>query len=264
MTSDPKWAVITGASSGIGKALAFEFAAGGFNIFLTGRNETALDQIATECTDRHPVETEIVRADLGTLEGIDNLISTLRSRPYRYEALVNNAGFGIYGDFASSSLENNLQLMNVQLTAALKLTQSVLPAMISRQSGRILIVASVYSFSPVPFQSIYAASKAFLLSFFRSLESELTETGVTVTVFCPGMTQTEFRSRAGIAEKHKASGMSSEKVARIAYIETMRGTQLVVPGFFNRLFVFLARLLPVRAVPRFIRFINRQRGQYLN
>ena len=261
MKRDAKWAIITGASSGIGKALAFEFAAGGFNVFLTARNEAALAEVAAECSGRRRVETEVISADLSRVEEVDKLIAAFISKPRRYEVLVNNAGFGIHGDFASTDIERNLQLLNVQLTAALKLTKAVLPGMISRRSGRILNIASVYSFSPVPFQSVYGASKAFLLSFSSSLRNELKGTGVTVTVFCPGVTQTEFRSRAGIGQKRKDSGMTAQAAAHVAYLETLRGKYLVVPGFINRLYVFIAQLLPIRSVPSIVRFINRQRGQ---
>jgi short-subunit dehydrogenase len=263
MSEDSKWAVITGASSGIGKALAFEFAAGGFNLFLTGRNEVTLAAVAAECARRHSVETEVVPADLSAREGVESLVAALGSRPYIYEVLVNNAGFGIQGSFASTSIDENIDLLNVQLTAALTLTRTVLPAMVSRGRGRLLFVASVYSFSPVPLQSVYAAAKAFLLSFSSSLANELRETGVTVTVFCPGVTQTEFRSRAGIAERNSHLGMTAEAAGRVAYIETLRGTHIVVPGFFNRIFVFVVRLLPAAWVPALVRFINRRRGQGL-
>src|SRR5262249_38324963 len=118
-----------------------------------------------------------------------------------------------------------------------------------------------YSFSPVPFQSVYAACKAFLLSFSSALQNELTGTGVTVTVFCPGITQTEFRTRAGIAQKSKTSGMTAEAAAEIAYRGTLGGKQIVVPGLMNRLYVTVTHLLPVPLVPAIIRFINRQRGQ---
>jgi short-subunit dehydrogenase len=260
MTAEGKWAIITGASSGIGKALAFEFAAGGFNVFLTGRNEAALADVAAECAARHRVETEIVCADLARMESVDDLVARLGSGR-RYEVLVNNAGFGIHGGFASTDIEQNVRLLNVQLSAALKLVQAVLPSMISRRSGRILNVASVYSFSPVPFQSVYGACKAFLLSFSLSLRNELKGTGVGVTVFCPGVTQTEFRSRAGIDEKRKDSGMTAQAAAHIAYLETLRGKPVVVPGLINRLYVFFAQHLPARSVPRLVRFINRRRGQ---
>jgi len=261
MVDEPSWAIITGASSGIGKALAFEFAAGGFNLLLIARTEAALAEVAAECQAKHHIETEIVAADLACAESLDKLMPVLERTPRQFEVLVNNAGFGIHGDFASTDIEQNIELLSVQLTAALRLTKAVLPGMIARRKGRILNVASVYSFSPVPFQSVYAACKAFLLSFSTAIQNELGGTGVTVTVFCPGVTQTEFRSRAGIGQKNEQSGMTAEAAARIAYVETLRGKHIVVPGLVNRLYVFVSRLLPVQVVPNLIRFINRQRGQ---
>jgi len=136
----------------------------------------------------------------------------------------------------------------------------VLPSMIASRSGRILNVASVYGFAPVPSQSVYSACKAFLLSFSTSLRNELADTGVTVTVFCPGITQSEFRSRAGIAVKNKNSGMTSEAAAQIAYSETMRGKDIVVPGLLNRSFVLASRLLPGGFFAKVVKLINRQRG----
>jgi short-subunit dehydrogenase len=258
---NPKWAVVTGASSGIGKALAFELATNHFNIVLIGRNQEALAQVAAECTRKGAVETEIAVTDLSNLELIDALSTRLAADNRPYEVLVNNAGFGIHGDFASTDIETNVDLVNVQLAAALKLTRALLPGMISRHSGRILNVASVYSFAPVPLQSVYAACKAFLLSFSSALQNELKKTGVTVTVFCPGTTQTEFRSRAGIGQKRADSGMPAEEAARIAYAETMRGKHIAVPGLINRIFVYVTQLLPDRFVPSVVRFINRKRGQ---
>jgi short-subunit dehydrogenase len=256
-----KWVVITGASSGIGKALALEFAAHRFNILLIARNQIALEEVAEECSRRSGAETEVIATDLSDPASLDRLYAALASHARHYEVLVNNAGFGIHGDFASTILQQNLQLVNVQVAAAMTLTRAVLPGMISRHSGRILNVASVYSFSPVPFQSVYAACKSFLLSFSSALQNELKDTGVTVTVFCPGATQTEFRSRAGIRQKRTDSGMAAESAARIAYMETMRGKHVVVPGLVNRIFVLLTQLMPDQVVPGFIRFINRQRGQ---
>jgi short-subunit dehydrogenase len=254
-----KWAIVTGASSGIGRALAYEFAAGGFNLLLTARNATALSEVAGECASGYGVETEVVAADLAVPESVDRLIAGLAGIPRRYEVLVNNAGFGIHGEFVSTDIEEDVRLVNVQITVALRLTRAVLPAMIQRRSGRILNVASVYSWSPVPFQSVYAACKAFLLSFSSSIQEELSGTGVTVTVFCPGVTQTEFRSRAGIGEKRRDSGMTAQEAARIAYTETLKGRHIVVPGLLNRLFVFFAKRLPGSVVPPIVRFINRQR-----
>jgi short-subunit dehydrogenase len=261
MNIDGRWAIITGASSGIGKALAFEFAAGGYHLLLIARNRTALNEVAAECSAKYGIEAEVVAADLSRTEAVDSLIQELSAKSHRYEVLVNNAGFGIHGDFASTDIEKDIQLLNLQLMATLKLTHAMLPRMIKNRSGRILNVASVYSFSPVPFQSVYAACKAFLLSFSSSLKNELEGTGVTITVFCPGITQTEFRSRAGIGEKRKNSGMTAEAAAQVAYAETLRGTHIVVPGLLNRLYVFFAQRLPHGFVPGIIRFINHHRGQ---
>jgi len=135
--------------------------------------------------------------------------------------------------------------------------------MVSRSSGKILNVASVYSFSLFLSNPCTARAKRSCCLFSSSLQSELKGTGVSVTVFCPGVTQTEFRSRAGIPEKRKDSGMTAEAAAHIAYTETLRGKHIVVPGFLNRIFVFLAQLLPVGSMASVVRFINRRRGQSL-
>jgi len=256
-----RWAIITGASSGIGRALAFEFAAGNFNLLLIARNEKALADVAAQCHAKYGVETEVLAADLSCAERSGALIEQIVAKPHRYEVLVNNAGFGIHGDFGSTDIDQNMRLVNVQISSTLQLTRAVLPGMIARGSGKILNVASVHSFSPVPFQSVYGACKAFLLSFSSALQNEVAGTGVTVTVFCPGITQTEFRSRAGIAQKSKHSGMTAEAAAHFAYVETLRGKHIVIPGFLNRLYVFVVHLLPVQMVPALIRFINRLRGQ---
>jgi short-subunit dehydrogenase len=260
MSKDGKWAIITGASSGIGKALALEFASGGFNVVLTGRSEEALGQVARECSDRYRALSEIIPAELSQSDSTDRLITAISAQARHYEVLVNNAGFGINGNFSETDIESEIDLLNVQLTAALKLTKAVLPGMIARHSGRILNVGSVYSYAPVPFQSVYSACKAFLLSFSVAIRNELSGSGVTVTVFCPGITQTEFRSRAGIGENNKSSGMTAEAAARIAFRETMRGKAVAIPGMTNRLFVLLAKLLPNTSITGIIRYINKRRG----
>jgi short-subunit dehydrogenase len=260
MSSSGRWAIVTGASSGIGRALALEFASGGFDILLTGRNEQALSQVARDCTEKFRVNTDVIVAELSNASATDRLIAAIQAQPRNYELLINNAGFGINGGFAQTELSSEIDLVNVQLAAALKLTKAVLPGIIARRSGRILNVGSVYCYSPVPFQYVYSACKAFLLSFSAAIRNELAGSGVTVTVFCPGITQTEFRSRAGIAEKDKSSGMTAEAAARIAFRETMRGRAVVIPGATNRLFVLIAKILPNTAFTEIIRYINRKRG----
>jgi uncharacterized protein len=260
MSASRKWAIVTGASSGIGRALAREFAAGGFNILLTGRNQSELDRVAGECAAEFHVETRVVPADLCRPASVNALIEAISAFPAEYEALVNNAGFGLHGEFAVTDVDKEIELINVQLAAMLKLTKAVLPGMILRRRGRILNVGSVYSYAPVPFQSVYAACKAFLMSFSASLRNELAETGVTVTLLSPGITQTEFRSRAGIAEKNKNSGMTAEAVAHSGFVEAMRGKPVAVPGIENRVFVIAAKILPASTFTGIIRFINGLRG----
>jgi short-subunit dehydrogenase len=260
MDTKQTWALITGASSGIGKAVAFEFAGKGYNLFLTSWDEQPLQQVAADCHQQFNVETQAYVADLTRLESVDGLIQALFAPPIEIEFLVNNAGFGVGGEFLKTDLARELDLLNVQLVAMLKLTKAVLPQMRARNKGRILNVASVYSFAPVPFQAVYSACKAFLLTFSESLRGELKGTGVTVTALCPGTVRTEFRSRAGIAHRNDAAGVTPEAVAKIAVRQTLRGKHLVVPGFASKVFVFFARRLPVSVVPRIVRYINSVRG----
>ncbi len=260
MSASRKWAIITGASSGIGRELAREFAAGDFNILLTGRNEAELDKVAKACSAEFDVQTRVVPADLSRPESVDALIEAISTSATDYEVLVNNAGFGVHGDFAVTDVEKEVELIHVQLAAMLRLTKAVLPGMILRRRGRILNVGSVYSYAPVPFQSVYAACKAFLLSFSTSLRNELAGTGITVTLLCPGITQTEFRSRAGIAEKNKTSGMTAQAAAHVGFVQAMRGKSVAIPGVENRVFVVVAKLLPGSAFTGIIRFINSLRG----
>lgn len=249
--------IITGASSGIGKALAFEFAKNGFDVFLTARNETALKEVARECEQKFNVRTEIFLADLADEKSTDDLVQTIKSK--RFDVLVNNAGFGVKGDFIETKIDDELKMLNVQLAAFLKLTKAVLPEMIETKSGKILNIASVYSFAPVPKQAVYSASKAFILNFSSALQDEVRNYNIKISTVCPGITQTEFRTRAGIADKNE-SGMTAEKVAEISFREMMKGKEIIIPGTQNKLFVFLARHLSPTFFTKIIRFINDRRG----
>lgn len=252
-----KSAIITGASSGIGKALAFEFARNGFDVFLTARNEDALQKIADECVKKIGVTAEIFTADLSDFDSTDVLIKAIERR--RFDVLVNNAGFGVKGNFVDTNIKDELEMLNVQLAAMLKLTKAILPEMITHKSGKILNIASVYSFSPVPMQAVYSASKAFMLSFSSALQDELKDKNIQISVVCPGITQTEFRTRAGIADK-KSSGMTAEKVAKIAFAEMAKGKHIIIPGFQNKVFAFISKHLPPKLITKFIRVINNIRG----
>lgn len=258
MTSktENKVALITGASSGIGRALAYEFAANGYDLLLVALEREALEAVADECEKLHGVNVETHVFDLSDLNAVREFAATLSGK--RVDVLANNAGFAVHGAFAETPVEREIKMVDLQLSTMLQLTKTVLPQMIERRNGRILNVASVYSFSPVKKQAVYSASKAFIFSFSTALRSELKDTGVTVTVIAPGVVKTAFRTSAGIEDK--GSGMTADSVAKLAYDETMRGTHLVIPGFVNKLFVFFSRHLPFGMQTALINFINKKRG----
>lgn len=259
----PGWAIVTGASSGIGAALAAGLARRGHGLVLVSRDGSRLDQQAAEYASRFSVPTRVVAADLSRPEGVGSVAQLLRRESLSVRVLVNNAGFGIHGPFADTDLERELQLVRLQIDATLALTKLVLPGM-KREGGRILNVASVYSFASIPNQIVYAACKAFLLSFSRGLATELTaersKPAVTVTVLCPGVTQTEFRTRAGMREKKSFLSMSAESVAEAGLRGLFRGRSVVVPGGVNKLYVTAAGLLPGSFFAQVARLINYFRG----
>jgi short-subunit dehydrogenase len=173
--------------------------------------------------------------------------------------LVNNAGFGIHGQFIDTDLQSELRLVDLQVRATLALTKLLLPGL-KREGGRILNVASVYSYASIPNQIVYAACKTFLLSFSRGLATELAGSGVTVTVLCPGVTQTQFRTRAGMREKKSFLSMTPEVVAEAGLRGLFRGRGVVVPGLVNKLYVTAAGLLPGSFFAQVARLINYFRG----
>lgn len=253
------WVVVTGASSGIGASIANELARRQWNVVLVGRDAGALAEQSQRLAP-HRVETLTVTADLATSDGLERLKRQLAEQKIQPEALVNNAGFGLHGAFVASDTTAAAMMIDVQLKALLELTRAFLPAMLERGRGRILNVASVYAFSPVQNQAVYAACKAFMLSFSRSLALELHGTGVTVSVLCPGITHTRFRARAGMKDKQSAFAMKADAVAAIGVRGMLKGKPILVPGWHNSLYVAGARCLPSGLLGRFTRWFNRRRG----
>ncbi len=251
-------AVVTGASSGIGRALAEELAARGFDLALVARDESRLGILADELKTRHGTRSVLIPCDLSLPASCDHVAARLEGE--NVEILVNNAGFGLHGEFARTDLQAELTMVELQIGALLRLTKAFLPRMLENRRGRILNVSSVYAFAPVPQQLVYGACKTFLYSFSESLSSETKGRGVTVTLLCPGVTRTEFRSRAGIRPKRPNAGNSAEEVARLGADACLRGKFLVIPGFWHRVFAVLMRHLPVRFRPGIVHFINVRRG----
>jgi len=255
-----QWALVTGASSGIGMALAAELARCGYDLIVLGRDEGKLAQLAQDLARAHETRTRIFPGDLSDPGVAHAVRAALEREDIPVNVLVNNAGFGVHGRFADTDLARELALVNLQIHALLILTKACLPGMIRRRDGKVLNVASVYAYAPVPLQSVYAACKAFMLSFSESLAAELEGTGVSVTVLCPGVTATAFRTRAGMREKASRLSMDAPAVAAIACRGLFRKRAVVVPGAINRLYVLVSRVMPRRVLAALTRRVNRRRG----
>ena len=189
------WAVVTGASSGLGRGLAAGLADRGMSLVLTGRNEARLHEAAHQIGRASGVKVETVAADLSTPSGVSALLHHVGERPI--EVLVNNAGFGSYGPFVEADPDREAEEVALDVSAVVTLARAFLPGMLARGSGGILNVASTIAFQPAPYQAVYGASKAFVLSFSQALWAEARASGVAVTALCPGPTRTGFVDALG-------------------------------------------------------------------
>lgn len=241
-----RWAVVTGASSGLGRGLAARLAERGMSVVLTGRNQTRLDETAQQIRRAAPqVAVEAVAADLSTRAGIAALLDHVGDRPV--EVLINNAGFGSYGAFAEAELRRESDEVAVDVAAVVTLAHAFLPGMVARRSGGILNVASAIAFQPAPYQAVYGASKAFVLSFSQALWAEARRAGVTVTALCPGPTRTGFVDALGADVGHTAiySRLAEPEPVIDAGLRALdRGRAVAIPGLRNKAFALNARLMP--------------------
>jgi hypothetical protein len=243
--------LITGASTGIGFELAKVFAKNGFNLILVARNEEKLKEISSNLASAFKITTEFIVKDLSRIEAADELFENISSRNIEVDVLVNNAGFGLFGEFKDTDLNREVEMINLNITSLVKLTKLFLPSMIKRKSGRIMNVASVASFQPGPLMSIYYATKSFVLHFSEAVSFELKNSGVTVSTLCPGPTLTEFQSTAKLDRSKLFSllkPMSAEEVALIGYNEMMNGKTIILPGLLNKLSANSHRFFPRRLV----------------
>ncbi len=238
--------LITGASSGIGLALARRFAAGGDNLVLIARREEKLDAVADALRRRHSIEATVLACDVANPGAPRWIEDRLDAHSFGIDTLVNCAGFGTHGRFASADLRRELEMLTVNVAALTELTGRLLPDMVARGRGRILNVASTAAFQPTPLMATYGATKAYVLSFSEALAEELRDSGVTVTALCPGVVDTGFQARAGVETMRLVhwGSMSADRVAELAYRDTLRGRPLSVPGWGNRLLAVASRLAP--------------------
>jgi short-subunit dehydrogenase len=231
-------ALVTGASSGIGAAIAAELASRGFSLLLVARREERLRTLATEITSEYDVGAEVIACDLGREDERDRLQSELGGRGRAVEVLVNNAGFGHQADFARSPRERMVEMVKLNVEAVVDLTSRFLTPMVERGRGSVINVASVGAFQPLPGSAVYGASKAFVLSFSEAVRTELRGSGVTVTAVCPGPVRTEFMAVAEIpGVEDRTPGIvwsSAEDIARQAVDGAAHDKRVVVPGLLNR------------------------------
>ncbi|MCO5994166.1 SDR family NAD(P)-dependent oxidoreductase [Actinoallomurus rhizosphaericola] len=244
-------AVVTGASSGIGRELADRFARNGFDVLIAAE-DAELDAAARELEGTGAAVTA-VRVDLATYDGVEELYDAIRATGRTPEALAVNAGVGVSGPFAENDLADELRLVNLNVTSAVHLTRRVLPAMLERGAGRILLTSSIAAVGPGPFQATYAASKAFLRSFGGAIREELGDTGVTVTTLMPGPTDTEFFERAEMEDTRLGAMENKDDpadVARQGFEALMAGKAEVVGGSLrNKVQTTASRVMsePVKA-----------------
>ena len=237
--------LITGASAGIGHALARVFAKNGHEVVLVARREQLLTSLANEIAASGAPRPTVLRADVSRIDAARRIGEALAAEGLEPEIVVNNAGFGLLGGAATLDRGEQLAMIDLNVRALTDLSLAFL-ASIERRNGGILNVASVASFMPGPGMAVYYATKAYVLSFSEALHHELAAKGVRVTALCPGPVATEFQTRAGIKSLKVARVFmrNADQVAEEGYKGLREGARVVVPGFFNQVAAVLAPMLP--------------------
>jgi len=251
-TTEHGYALITGASKGLGAEMARQLAAEGWNLVLVARSKGELDALASGLVEKHGVKAIALVEDLGKPGSADRLWSQVSAANLFVEVLINNAGFGLLGAFRDTPIERELEMLQVNVATLTHLTKLALPAMLERKRGFIMNVASTAGFVPGPFMSVYYASKAYVLSLSEALHAELDGTGVVVSALCPGATRTEFAQTARSSESKlfkRGHVMEAGPVVKAGLAGMFRGAAVVVPGLQNKIMIQSLRLAP-RAVTR--------------
>jgi short-subunit dehydrogenase len=258
MTDNHQVSLITGASSGIGKALAENFAENGYDVILAARSVAKMEAQAADLQQRFGVKAVVVAADLETSAGATQLYTEIKKRGITLSALANNAGFGTFGEFKDASLDKQLAMMQLNMSSVVALAKLFLPDLLATK-GKMLNTASTAAFQPGPYMAVYYATKAFVLSFSEALAAELAETGVTVTAFCPGPTVSGFQDKADMHHSAMVKGKrlpTSEEVARKGFRAMQRGRRVYIPGLKNWVLAELPRFTPRRLVTTIVMWVT--------
>ena len=244
-----QWALVTGASAGLGSEFARQLAARGMHLVLVARRNEMMGELAQELHTKHGTRCEIIAADLSNPAEPQRVLNEIAAKGVVIELLVNNAGFGVVGEVDQAEVDRLLQLIRLNIAALTELTYRLLPGMLERGHGAILNVSSLSAFQPVAYMGVYAASKAFVLHLSEALHCELKDRGITVTAVCPGVTRTNFFDVAGAPGwLQKLSSLGVEPVVKAALKALERRRQYVVPGWKNFLLTLLVRIASRRRV----------------
>jgi short-subunit dehydrogenase len=244
-------ALITGASSGIGLEFARLLGRKGYNLVLVARDDKKLLDLKKELDARFDIRIKVIPQDLSKNEAATEIYNTLERDHLQIDLLINNAGFGLFGDFAHTDWNREAGMLQVNVVTLTHLTKLLMTRMIERKHGHILNVASTGSFRPGPMMSVYCASKAYVLSFSEAIAAEVDGTGVSVTALCPGPTDTRFNKTAGLKKTGSQGEVNTadpREVAEHGYRAMLRGKSVAIHGFRNKVTVGMGKLLPRQVV----------------
>jgi len=247
MKNIKQFALVTGGTSGIGYELSKLLAADGYNLVLVARDEQELQRVSSEFSTEYGIEAITISRDLFDPENAFSVYDEIKSRGIEVEILVNDAGQGHYGEFVTTDLRKELDIINLNISSLVVLTKFFLKDMIERGSGKILNLSSIASKAPGPWQSVYHGTKAFVQSFTEAVRSEVKDTGITITALLPGATATDFFNKADmndakIVQEGKLSNAAD--VAKDGYKALMEGDDMVVSGLKNKLQVAMSGVTP--------------------
>jgi short-subunit dehydrogenase len=249
-------ALITGASSGIGLELANVHASKGDNLVLVARNKTKLDELKTELESKYKITVYTIGKDLSYANAAKEVYDETSNQKIEIDYLINNAGFGDFGMFVESDWNKELQMINLNITTLTQFTKLYLKEMVSRKSGKIMNVASTAAFQSGPMMAVYFATKAYVLSFSEAINNEVSDKGVTVTVLCPGATESGFQEAAAMEESALVKGKklpTSKEVAEYGYKSMMSGKTIAIHGLMNWIMANAVRFTPRALVVKITR-----------